>query len=325
MDSEAVRQQAMHWLVRKLNPAEWSAEDERNLQSWLKTRPEHMDEFLAAQTTLGVMSQPGAFDSSEIARVLARPSAGARKTSTRRRITGLAAAAVLALGATGAWMIQNRNTHSTGIAETRQITLPDGTHVHLDAQTSLHYEATESGRTVQLRHGAAVFEVAPHRAPFKVVADAWSVRDIGTTFQVLLRDDGAHEAVEVGVAEGEVELTSHRQPATSPVRLTAGEETTWEDGSEHPSAKTHNTSPGDFAAWRDGRLRYRNRPLSQVLADLQRHQKGRLVLQDPELARLTVTGTISTRDLKQAYAALEQILPLRFAAQASGEVQIVRR
>lgn len=325
MDREAVRQQAMHWLVRKLSPAEWSADDERNLQSWLKTRPEHLDEFLAAQATLTVMSQPGAFDSEEIARVLARPPAASRKRFTRRHTLGLAAAAVLTLGAVGGWMIQNGNTHTTGIAETRQITLPDGTHVHLDAQTSLHYETTSSGRTVHLRHGAAVFEVAPHRVPFKVVADAWSVRDIGTTFQVLLRDDQAHGTVEVAVAEGEVELSSQRHPVTTPVRLTAGEETTWEGGSEHPSAKTHNASPGDFAAWRDGRLRYRNRPLSQVLADLQRHQKGRLVLLDPELAQLTVTGTLSTRDLKQAYAALEQILPLRFAMQANGEVQVVRR
>lgn len=325
MDRETLRQQAMHWLVRKLNPAEWSAEDERNLQSWLKTRPEHLDEFLAAQATLTVMSQPGAFDSEEIARVLARPPSTARKTLTRRRTLGLAAAAALALGATGAWMIQNRNTHTTGIAETRQITLPDGTHVHLDAQTSLHFESTKEGRTVHLRHGAAVFEVAPHHAPFQVVAGAWSVRDIGTTFQVLLRNDEVNGAVEVGVAEGEVELTSQRHPATAPVKLIAGEETTWEGGSEHPSAKTHTASPGDFAAWRDGRLRYRNRPLAHVLADLQRHQKGRLVLLDPELARLTVTGTLSTRDLKQAYAALEQILPLRFATQAGGEVQVLRR
>ncbi|WP_075090386.1 hypothetical protein [Verrucomicrobium spinosum] len=49
-----------------------SAEDERHLQSWLKIRPEHLDEFLAAQATLAVMSQPGAFDRAEIARVLAR-------------------------------------------------------------------------------------------------------------------------------------------------------------------------------------------------------------------------------------------------------------
>lgn len=325
MNRETVRQQAMHWLVRKLNPAEWSAEDERHLQSWLKVRPEHLDEFLAAQATLAVMSQPGAFDSAEIARVLARPPVASRQTFTRRRLAGLATAAVLTLSATGAWMIQNRNTYSTGIAETRQITLPDGTHVHLDAQTSLHYEATESGRTVHLRHGAAVFEVAPHRAPFKVAADTWSVRDIGTTFQVLLRNDAPRGTVEVGVAEGEVELTSDRHPATPPVRLSSGEETTWEGGSDRPSAKIHNASPGDFAAWRDGRLRYRNRPLSQVLADLQRYQKNRLVLLDPELARLTVTGTLSTRDLKQAYTALEQILPLRFAVQASGEVQVLRR
>ncbi|WP_075090387.1 FecR family protein [Verrucomicrobium spinosum] len=232
---------------------------------------------------------------------------------------------MLTLSAAGVWILQSRNTYATGIAETRQITLPDGTRVHLDAQTSLHYEATGSGRTVHLRHGAAVFQVAPHPTPFKVAADTWSVRDIGTTFQVLLRHDAPHGTVEVGVAEGEVELTSERHPATPPVRLSAGEETTWEDGSDRPSDKTQTASPGDFATWRDGRLRYRNRPLSQVLADLQRHQKDRLVLLDPELGRLTVTGTLSTRDLKQAYTALEQILPLRFAVQGSGEVQVLRR
>lgn len=324
--TKAVRDQAMHWLVRKLNPAEWTAEDEKNLQQWLTLRPEHHNEYLAAQAALSLMSQPGAFSADEVARVLNRPSTPATSSASRRRWVGLAAAAAIGVAATGAWIaLSQQKTYSTGLAETRQVTLPDGTTVYLDAQSSLRYSASASGRTVQLDQGTAVFEVAPNRSPFLVTTGSWTVRDIGTTFQVQLRSGPTDTALEVSVAEGEVELASTRHPETPPVRLLAGEETTWNSSGAQPAARGRAPERVDFAPWREGRLRYRNQPLTHVLADLQRYHRGRLVLADPELGQMTVTGTISTRDLKQAFATLEQVLPVQFASAGGGEVRITRR
>lgn len=319
----------MHWLTRRLDGAHWSAEDEGHLQRWLQMRPEHLAEYRAAEATLALMSQPGAFAPAEISRVLARHAgpapAKAGTHPTRRRVLRLAAAAVLAAGAATLWFAWPQGpTHATGLAETRTMTLPDGTVAHLDAQTGLDYADTGGWRTVRLHHGTAVFEVAPGQLPFQVVAGSWTVRDIGTTFQVQLRSVASQPAVEVAVAEGEVELSSHLHP-TTPVRLMEGEETTWSTGSDRPEPTARASSRADFATWREGRFRYRNQPLPHVLEDLQRYHPGKIVLKDRSLAAHTVTGTLSPRDLPQALHALEAILPLKATPTPGGDIEITRR
>ena len=79
-----------------------------------------------------------------------------------------------------------------------------------------------------------------------------------------------------------------------------------------------------FATWREDRLRYRNRPLVEVLGDLQRYFHGRIELADPSLAELQVTGTLRTDDLDEALTVLRKILPLRVREFPAGRLVIER-
>ncbi|HSJ00914.1 MAG: FecR family protein [Verrucomicrobium sp.] len=326
---------AVYWLSRKLNTAEWTAEDERSLQRWFLNHSENQEAYLTAQEALAVMSQPGAFDSDEIARVLARPSAASR--NVRRRVVALAAAAAVTVSLGLGWLMWRERGYITGsdyatvVGETRQVTLPDGTLAHLDAVSTLTYESSNGQRIVRLEKGAAVFEVAKDpRRSFQVQADGWVIRDIGTTFQVRLgagpeAEGSASAVLEVGVEEGEVELRSHMAGTTGPVRLTAGEETTIFTQSGGDPIVRKSRVDGRFALWREGRLSYREEPLSRVLADLQRYHKGRIVLASAELGELTVTGSLSTKDVSQAFEALSQILPVQVTVAAGGDVRVERR
>jgi transmembrane sensor len=318
---------AMYWLMRRMNRAGWTAEAEEDFRRWLTAQPLHAEEYEKAEATLSLMSQTEAFPPGEIERILTAAPPETRRKARRRRVLQVAMGAVAALVCLGAFLVLSpRNQgYATGIAETRKLTLPDGTKAILDAGTRLEYRADERRRVVELHGGAVVLEVAPHEGlSFEVRAADWVIKDIGTTFEVQLRS-GAEGggSVSVSVEAGEVALSSMKYRGTAPVKLVGGEEAEWDRNA--PSPASTRASGGAFATWREGRLTYRQRPLDEVVADLQRHHAGRLRIVGPNLGELTVTGTLNTGNVPETLVALEQILPVQIITDSSGDVQIKQR
>lgn len=88
---------------------------------------------------------------------------------------------------------------------TRKIVLPDGTKVSINAGSSLILEPDfgKSSRTIYLR-GEAYFDIAKKDIPFIVNTDHYTIRDIGTIFNVkAYADDLSFETM---VIEGEVQV-----------------------------------------------------------------------------------------------------------------------
>lgn len=180
--------------------------------------------------------------------------------------------------------------------------------------------AVESGeRVLRLDSGAVVIDVAPNDDRGLVLqAGEASIRDIGTVFSVkrlarLDRAGASGEGLDVAVAEGRIDLEwSHGRGAESapaPLRLDAGRRALWTGGPEAPEVSRFESDR--FASWRDGRLHYRERPLSEVLADLQRHYGGAIDLRQAWLGDLQVTGTLRSDQFEDALAVLQNILPIR--------------
>lgn len=110
------------------------------------------------------------------------------------------------LGAVG------QNTLSTTKGETYRIKLPDGTHVWLNAASSISYPvrfANGGTRTVQLM-GEAYFEVAKDpKHPFIVQTKDQQVEVLGTHFNVNSYAD--EPAIQTTLLEGRVQVSSHNQ------------------------------------------------------------------------------------------------------------------
>ncbi|HEY4108069.1 FecR family protein [Puia sp.] len=135
-------------------------------------------------------------------------SIGARRFTLSRYL--VAAAVVVMVVGGGWWFLEKKNAgvvYRTTRGERRNLSLPDGSTVELDPQTSLTVApGYENGsRTIVLASGKARFEVVNReRRPFRVEMGVAAVEDIGTHFTVERNAD----SIVVSVSAGKVAFIS---------------------------------------------------------------------------------------------------------------------
>ena len=129
-----------------------------------------------------------------------------------------------------------------------QVILPDGTHVWLDAATSLHYPTAFIGmqREVDLE-GEAYFEIAPNASkPFIVNSGKAKITVLGTHFNVNAYDD--EPFTRITLLEGAV-------------RVSRGQDSrSLQPGQQVELARSirvlNNVDTADVMAWRNGKFRF---------------------------------------------------------------------
>jgi transmembrane sensor len=313
---------AAHWLARRLDAARWTERDEAEWRAWCDASIRNEEAFRHAEAALAEMSRPEAFPPGEIAAVLRHRRAAKRAhcVSLPRRFVPVIAGGLAALALVLMFAVKRVTwTHefSTAIAERREVELPDGSRVHLDALTRLACVFDSANRRVRLLSGRATFLVTPDAArPFEVLAASRSIRVVGTFFEVGLEPGGDTPLMQAGtvhvaVSKGIVSLRTVDAAGniTENLRLTAGKQVTWPADQLLPRLSI--LSEGSFATWRENRLRYHDEALAVIVRDLQRYFPGHIALADPSLAGLRVTGTLHSDDPAAACDLLRDILPVR--------------
>jgi transmembrane sensor len=303
--TEAQRDAAATWAVRRQD-GPLSPVDEAAFRSWIEADPRHATALREAETLWRQLEEPGQ-------RLADRFAAGVRRQKRRSRLgallrplvalpaLGVAACAALALWVFAPTAIADLAADAvTARGEIRDLALPDGSVLHLAADSAVGLEFGDGRRQVELRRGEAFFEVRPGQpAPFTVTAGDARIRVVGTRFNVGRFGDDA----EVTVTEGVVEVAAG--PAT--VRLTAGQQVSAESGR---LSAVGAVDPADSTAWMQGRLVFHRRTLDRVVAALQRQAPGRILLSGDRLAGMRVSGTFPAGDPDGALAALSGSLGL---------------
>ncbi|WP_445371810.1 FecR family protein [Methylomonas sp. HW2-6] len=218
----------------------------------------------------------------------------------------LALAASLALWWLSPLSLGLRSDFHTGFGEVRDIALSDGSAVHLNGNSALLVQFGAGQRRLTLLRGEALFEVSPDPArPFQVQAGDGLITALGTAFNV--RVDG--DNVEVGVTEHSVALDVQRGSGRQHGVLAEGEQAMFsrEDGIGPASAVDQLAA----TAWRRGKLVFENRPLGDVVAELNRYHRGLLLIGDAALAERRVSGVFRTDQPLAVLAALESSLHIR--------------
>ena len=141
------------------------------------------------------------------------------------------------------------------------------------------------------------------RRPFTVAADQRIVRVLGTQFDVRSRSGD----LTVTVARGKVEVRPSAASAQA-FTLVPGQRLEVERTGR---AQLHAVDPQEAFSWRAGRLVYRNQPLSEVVADLNRQFVEQIEIGDPALAQTPITGVIVLDDPNSVVARLSLMLPIR--------------
>lgn len=212
-----------------------------------------------------------------------------------------------------AWQVRD---YQTAVGERRNVTLPDGSEVLLDAGTHLQVRRHLRSRQVLLARGQARFQVQ-HSAwrPFQVDAGPVHVRNYGTVFDV----DRQGSLSEVTLWRGEVGVRV--DGSEDEQRLKPGQRLLAQAGSLSPPEAV---SP-DRADWTSGRLQFDRLPLSEVLRILQRYHDRPIVLDDPALGPLLVSGVFDADRAETAVALLPDILPVQLQTAADGSLHLRAR
>ena len=197
--------------------------------------------------------------------------------------------------------------YSTGNGEQRSLVLQDGTHVTMNSRSKISVRLERGLRTVTLAQGEVALEVVHDAArPFEVHAGDQILRDLGTEFDVVR----ANGQIDVTVRQGLVDVrpVDGRQS----VSLRPGSRL------EHREGATQSmiipVSADDAFSWRTGRLVYRDRPLSEIAADLNRYGEDQ-VRPEGAVANLHFSGVLAIGDQATMVRRLTALLPLSASRQ----------
>jgi transmembrane sensor len=179
-------------------------------------------------------------------------------------------------------------TERTGPGERRAIDLPDGAQVTLAVGSELRVDRDYGSRSRQVElEGEAYFSVR-HDAtrPFIVRAGNATAEDLGTEFVV--RAYPGSDSVRVVVTSGRVALATQRglraEMDSGQLGVIAG---------EAPPAVAREADLTPYLAWRDGRIVFRNAPLSAVATELGRWYDASFAVGDSAIANQHLSVELS--------------------------------
>jgi len=288
-----VRAEAAEWLLR-LQAAPEEPALRREFETWLAGGKSRRRAWRSVQRVWTLSADLPA-PARERETVVAVPP---RVRSKGWRVLGIGLAAVAALYFAPIVALQWMADYSTSVGELRDVTLEDGSIVHLDAGSAIAVNYGTERREVSLLAGRAFFEVVKSMGrPFVVRTEDATVAVTGTAFDIRTAADGSTVAVLSGRVE--VGLAADSGPARS---LTAGESLTVERRSR--TVEQARIPPADVASWREGRLVVDGASLAAVVEELGRYHRGFILIRDPELAARRVTGVF---DLRRPLEALDAI------------------
>lgn len=188
----------------------------------------------------------------------------------------------------------------TAIGQQATVQLKDGSEVILNTHTVVVAEQHLRSRQLHLQQGEALFKVKHEWRPFTVYANQTEIMDIGTVFNVRHSPQGAI----ITVVEGSVEVRTLQE-----ARLLT------KDMSVNTQAGTITdyrcTSTNSATAWQHGRLMFDAKPLTEVVAELQRYHAGPIRIADKRIAQYQLSGEYDINGIDTLIDVLPEILPVR--------------
>ena len=203
--------------------------------------------------------------------------------------------------------------HVTEIGERADVTLADGSRIHLNTDTQIEILFSQQARRLHLVSGQALFEVAPGPRPFIVEAGETETIAHGTLFDIYRREEG----VRIALREGAVSVT---QDHAAPILLHPGQQALARPG--QPPQVTE-IDPARIGQWQSGTLAFDNVTLAEAVAEMNRYATTRIEIADPALAAERISGVFPAGEQESFAEALALYLPLK-AEGKGGRIVLMR-
>jgi transmembrane sensor len=324
----AIDEAAAEWVVR-LGSDQRTHADEKAFRAWLEESPAHAKAYAdCAALWHGVGELVSTSEAHSALKHLRAPTPVTRRVNRRTVVfSAVGTALAVAAGVVGTLVVNGKSTMQTAVGEQRRIQLSDGSDVFLNTNTKLRMKMMATQRVIFLDRGQAFFEVAKNvDRPFRVFAGRTEVRALGTAFEVSRIGNG----VQVTLEEGKVAIFRGDDGSSEP--LSAPTMTSQDASSRETSERLAVLMPGERAviksnepiaigtvdltktqAWRYGRMILDNAPLGDVITDLNRYGGVQIILADPNLASIRVSGVFHTGRPEDFVESVTAAFPVKIA------------
>ena len=310
--AERLTIQARGWLLRRqsgqMNPVE-----QRAFERWYQRDGAHRQEYdrlCALWQELDLIADDvlSDYDCDMVPLSDARP----QPAVSFQRLRSVAASLLLVAFLVGAyWQLSPSSTaplseqYSSAKRELRTIVLDDGSTLELGPYSRARIVFDEQQRLVLLGSGEAYFRVAKDaQRPFIVKTSHGQTRAVGTEFDVRL---GVNQ-VRVTVHEGLVEVTTvGRSQRISKSHVRVGEQVSYSSIGRLSAIRDVDLTLS--AAWRNGTMVFEQQPLFEVVDELNRYSRKKVIIGDPRLKAIKVNGIFQSGEIDAVLDAIEASLP----------------
>jgi transmembrane sensor len=313
------------------------AEDRDQLETWLASSDAHRRAYEQTGAMWGNFEASADEGELRALRVAALATAPPPKVWFRAAAIAAGLFGIAALGAL-AWHWSEREQPSEAVTlslktpyvtarnQRSTVTLPDGTLVSMNLDTSMETDFSGDRRFIHLSKGQAFFEVAKdQRRPFIVSAADRTIRALGTQFDVRLDSN----RVEVVLLEGRVSV-DRTHPAlleklmkrSTRVELRPGQRLVAAAG-EAPAVTT--TNAAHATSWREGWIIFEDQTVERAVSELNRYSDRPIVVADDAVNHMRFSGVFKIGQPDRFGAVIQELLPLSAQQGAAGETVLVAK
>ena len=298
-----------------------SFEEEVAIRQWMESSLENKRIFLKERKLFDAMILLGQDNGKQ-----AETSKGRKMfSSLRTQVLRTAAIVAITLGCvwgyeflTGAHTPLGMQTIYVPTGQRVNITLPDGTNVWLNTQTTIKYPTVfESKKRQIILDGEAYFEVAKDKnRPFMVQTDKCNLEVLGTKFNV--KSYLGKEEFETTLMEGSVKVSSQINPQEELV-LAPDSKAYLSEG----KLKVAHVDDYNPYRWKEGLICFRNESFDAIMKEFEKYYGVNIRIRpNKDLQRYFFTGKFRQTDgIDYALRVLQQ--DIRFQYSRDDENQII--
>ncbi|MCT7523708.1 FecR domain-containing protein [Aliarcobacter cryaerophilus] len=304
---ESIEEKAAYFFTCKKDG--FTKTQELEFQIWIKENIEHKKAFEKVEMLKSLYLSLPSDIKSKISQEVHR-NIKSRNSLRKSNFLKFAASVIFIIGASLFGINEYMNfgiKHTyTSNQEIKNIVLPDGSKVILDAKTKLDIKYFSDKREINIIEGKALFDVTSNpNKPFIVNANMIKVEVLGTNFEVKNEID----KIVVDVINGKVKVEQNKNNEFQQLAiLTKGKHISFDKQSKKVILKDIDIN--NIASWKDGILFFQDYSLEKAINEFKKYQDINITIQK-DIKNYTVSGSFSIHEIDKFIFALTKIYPIK--------------
>lgn len=189
-----------------------------------------------------------------------------------------------------------------------ELLLSDGSRVHLNSETELTFSSPFGGNTREVTlSGEAYFQIEKDARPFIIHTSDLTIEVLGTTFNVNAYK--TNPSINTTLVEGSLQV---RLPDNPEAILLKPENNLSLNKATH-EVSVRQVDTGIYTAWIKGEFVFRNQPLKDIFAQLERWYDFTVIYENREIEEMRFTGSAGkTKPLNYLLNQIQSVTDIKY-------------